>query len=193
MTFAIPVFVHPSNEYTMLWGRHPILKNAPRRLGGALRTTGVTAPGSAITRLTRRWRADCHKRRRLTDRPSTMPRAIHAAIHQARVNARGAFILGDSEPTLPAMGCVPATLLCRDAGAMLPFSEDHTQRRPWLVVNPGEAPATPRASWLQPSGSTNFPGTACLPRATKSPRLPVLHAVAAALRCSPPVPLPLDH
>ena len=145
MTFAIPVFVHPSNEYTMLWGGHPILKNAPRRLGGALRTTGVAAPGCAITRLTRRWRADCHKRRRLTDKPPTMPRPNHAAIDQARANARGAFILGDSELTLPAMGCVPATLLCRDAGAMLPFGEDHTQRRPWLVVNPGEATATPRA------------------------------------------------
>lgn len=74
MTFAIPVFIHPSNEYTMLWAGHPIPKNAPRRLGGALRTTGVAAPGCAITRLTRRWRAGCHKRRRLTDKPSTMPR-----------------------------------------------------------------------------------------------------------------------
>jgi hypothetical protein len=35
MTFAIPVFVHPSNEFTMLWVGHPIPKNAPRRLGGA--------------------------------------------------------------------------------------------------------------------------------------------------------------
>lgn len=53
-----------------------------------------------------------------------MPRPNHAAIHQARANAREAFILGDSEPTLPAMGCVPAQLLYEDAGAMLPSGED---------------------------------------------------------------------
>ena len=128
-----------------------------------------------------------------TDRPSTMPRAIHAAIHQARANARGAFILGYSELTLPAMRCVPVKLLCRDAGAMLPFGEDRTQWRPWLVVNPGEATAAPRASWLQPSGPTNFPGAARLPRETNFSFLPVLHCVAAAARCNPPVPRPSDH
>ena len=100
MTFAIPVFVHPPNEFTMLWVGHPIPKNAPRRLGGALRTTGVAAPGCAITRLTRRWRADCHKRRRLTDKPSTIPRPNHAAIDRARANARGAFILVHPELNL---------------------------------------------------------------------------------------------
>jgi len=31
-----------------------------------------------------------------------------AAIDPARANAREAFILGNSEPTLPAMGCMPA-------------------------------------------------------------------------------------
>jgi len=70
------------------------------------------------------------KRRRLTDRPSTMPRTIHTAIDQARANARGAFTLGDSEPTLPAMECVPAQRLYEDAGATLPSGEDRTQRRP---------------------------------------------------------------
>jgi len=89
----------------------------------------------------RRWRSGRHERRRLTDKPSTMPRAIHAAIHQARANARGAFILGDSERTLPAMGCLPAQHLYEDAGAMLPSGEDRTQRWPWLVVNPGEGTA----------------------------------------------------
>lgn len=29
--------------------------------------------------------------------------------------------------------------------------------RPWLVVNPGEGLAAPRASWPQPSGANNFP------------------------------------
>ena len=52
-----------------------------------------------------------------------MPRAIHAAIDQARANARGEF-LGDSEPTLPEMGCVPTQHLYGDAGAMLPLGED---------------------------------------------------------------------
>ena len=47
----------------------------------------------------------------LTDKPRTMPRPNHAAIDQTHANARGAFILGESELTLPAMGCVPATLL----------------------------------------------------------------------------------
>ena len=141
----------------------------------------------------RRWRAGRQKRRRLTDRPSTMPRSIHTAIDQTRAQSRGTFILGDSEPTLPAMGCVPATLLRGDAGAMLPFGEDRTQRRPWLVVNPGEVPAVPRASGLQPSGPTNFPGPACLPRATNFLFLPVLHCVAAAARCSPPDPRSSDH
>ena len=64
---------------------------------------------------------------------------------------------------------------------------------PALSSHPGEAPATPRASWLQPSGSTNFPGTACLPRETNFLFLPVLHCVAAAARCSPPDPHPSDH
>ncbi|MDY7578744.1 hypothetical protein RGU70_10460 [Herbaspirillum sp. RTI4] len=44
------------------------------------------------------------KRRRLTDRPSTMTRTIHTAIDQARANARGAFTLGDSEMTLMMNG-----------------------------------------------------------------------------------------
>jgi len=87
--FAIPVFVHPSNEFAMLLVEHPIPKNAPRRLGGALRTTGVTAPGRAITRLTRRWRAARHKRRRLTDKPSTMPRPNHAATTQVGTDESG--------------------------------------------------------------------------------------------------------
>ncbi|MFC3109977.1 hypothetical protein ACFQAT_14105 [Undibacterium arcticum] len=51
-------------------------------------------------------------------------RTIHTAIDQARANARGAFILGNSEPTLPAMGCVPAQRLYEDAVAMLPSGED---------------------------------------------------------------------
>lgn len=50
-----------------------------------------------------------------------MPKAIHAAIHQARTDARGAFILGDSELALTMNGCVPPKPLYGDAGAMLPF------------------------------------------------------------------------
>jgi hypothetical protein len=50
-----------------------------------------------------------------------MPRAIHAAIDQARANARGVFILGDSEQTMPAMGCVPAQRLYGDAGGHAAF------------------------------------------------------------------------
>jgi len=83
-----------------------------------------------MTHRPRRWRAGRQKRRRLTDKPSTMPRTIHTTIDQARADARGACILGDSEPTLPAMGYVPAQRLYEDAGAMLPSGENRTQRRP---------------------------------------------------------------
>ena len=133
-------------------------KTRPAAQAGRRSATGFAARACAIKHRPRRWRAGRQQRRRLTDRPSTMPsRTIHTAIDQARANARGAF-LGDSEPTLPEMGCVPTQRLCGDAGAMLPSGEDRTQRRPWLVVNPGAAAAAPRASWLQPSGATIFPG-----------------------------------
>jgi len=77
-----------------------------------------------MTHRPRPWRSGRQKRRRLTDKPSTRPRTIHTAIDQARANARGALILGDSEPALPAMGCVPAQRLCWNAGAMRPSGED---------------------------------------------------------------------
>ena len=34
MTFAIPVFVHPSNDFTMLWVGHPIPKTRPDAWAG---------------------------------------------------------------------------------------------------------------------------------------------------------------
>lgn len=116
---------------------HPFLKTRPAAQAGRRSATDFAAPGCAMAHLPDAGGQVARNDGGSSDRPSTMPRAVHAAIHQASANARGAFILGDSELTLPAMGCVPATLLCRDAGAMLPFGEDHTQRRPWLVVNPG--------------------------------------------------------
>jgi len=54
-------------------------------------------------------------------RPSTMLRPVHTANDQADTHARGVFSFGRSEQTSTARRCVPVALLCRDAGAMLPF------------------------------------------------------------------------
>ncbi len=65
--------------------------------------------------------------------------------------------------------------------------------RPWLVVNPGGGAATPWASWPQPSSENNFPCAARIPRGTNSFRFQVLHVVATAARCDPPIPRRPDH
>lgn len=50
-----------------------------------------------------------------------MLRPVHSANDHANADARRAFIIGRSEQTSTARGCVPVALLCGDAGAMLPF------------------------------------------------------------------------
>ena len=76
--------------------------------------------------------------------------------------------------------------------AMSPFGSGRPVR-PWFVVNPGEGTAAPWASWSQPSSANNFPAAARLPRAANSFRFQVLHAVATAARCGPPIPRRPDH
>lgn len=70
---------------------------------------------------------------------------------------------------------------------------DRRPVRPWFVVNPGEGTASPWASWPQPSSENNFPAAARLPRGTNCFRFQVLHAVAPAARCGPPIPRRSDH
>ena len=60
----------------------PFLKTRPAAQVGRRSATAFAELGCVAHR-PRRWRAGRQKRRRLTDWPSTMSRAIHAAIYQA--------------------------------------------------------------------------------------------------------------
>lgn len=88
------------------------------------------------------------------------------------------------KPVKPSRGDVES--------AMSPFGSGRPVR-PWSVVNPGEGTATPWASWPQPSSANNFPAAAQLPRETNCLRFQVLHGVATAARCGPPIPRRPDH
>ncbi len=90
--------------------------------------------------------------------------------------------------TLPASACVPAKPSCGAPSRPSLHSGQFGPLRPWFVVNPGGGTAAPRASWLQPSGTNNFPCAARIPRAANSLRLPVLHDVAAASGAASPSP-----
>lgn len=86
-------------------------------------------------------------------------------------DAKTASILVSEEQTLLSTDTMLAKPLCVETDALMPFGWNHPQRRPWLVVHPGAAAATPRAIWLQPGGANIFPGvkkSSRLPRPTKS-------------------------
>ncbi len=88
------------------------------------------------------------------------------------------------KPVKPSRGDVES--------AMSPFGSGRPVR-PWSVVNPGEGTAAPWASWPQPCSANNFPAATRLPRETNCLRFQVLHGVATAARCGPPIPRRPDH
>lgn len=117
-----------------------------------------------------------------TPRLSTGPQAAAGALPPCRWDV--GLAASGHKPVKPSRGDVES--------AMSPFGSGRPVR-PWSVVNPDEGTAAPWASWPQPSSANNFPAAARLPRETNSLRFQVLHAVATAARCGPPIPRRPDH
>lgn len=88
------------------------------------------------------------------------------------------------KPVKPSRGDVES--------AMSPFGSGRPVR-PWSVVNPGEGTAAPWASWPQPSSANNLSREEAAQRRGNCLRFQVLHGVATAARCSPPIPRRPDH
>ncbi len=127
---------------------------------------------------------------RFTDTPPGLAMELprHASTTKAACWRQGAFLPSRWWLALPASGREPVKPSCGEAeSAISPFGSGRPVR-PWLVVNPGEGTAAPWASWPQPSSENNFPCAARIPRGTNSFRFQVLHVVATAARCDPPIP-----
>lgn len=131
-----------------------------------------------------------HKGRWFTDTPPGLAMELprHALTTKAACGRQGAFSPCRWRLAFPASGCKPVQPSRGDSeSAMSPFGSGRPVR-PWLVVNPGEGTAAPWASWPQPCSENNFPCAARIPRGTNSFRFQVLHVVATAARCDPPIP-----
>ena len=127
---------------------------------------------------------------RFTDTPPGLAMELprHALTTKAACGPQGAFSPCRWRLALLTSGCKPVQPSRGDSeSAMSPFGSGQPVR-PWLVVNPGEGTAAPWASWPQPSSENNFPCAARIPRGTNSFRFQVLHAVATAAGCDPPIP-----
>lgn len=163
----------------------------PAAMGGACGATPrLAAAGCAKACRPRRWRfAPVRHEGRFTDTPPgfAMEHPRHASTTSSQSAARS-VLARRRRLALPASGRKPVKPSRGDAeSTTAPFGSGRPVR-PWLVVNPGEATAAPWASWPQPSSANNFPAAARLPRAANSLRFQVLHCVAAAARCGPPIP-----
>lgn len=127
---------------------------------------------------------------RFTDTPPGLAMELprHALTTMAACWRRGAFLPCRWRLFLPASGREPVKSSCGEAeSAISPFGSGRPVR-PWLVVNPGEGTAAPRASWPQPCSENNFPCATRIPRGTNSFRFQVLRVAATAPRCDPPIP-----
>ncbi len=165
-------------------------------MGGACGATPrLAAAGCAKACCPRRWRyIACTSRRTVhrhapglahgtsTPRLKLVPQAAAGALPPCRWGV--GLAASGHKPVKPSRGDVES--------AMSPFGSGRPVR-PWSVVNPGEGTAAPWASWPQPSSANNFPAAARLPRETNCLRFQVLHGVATAARCGPPIPRRPDH
>jgi hypothetical protein len=173
------VSIAPRRNGRGLWGYAPaccdrLCQSVPSSTL-AVRRLYVTKDGSPTRRPTSLMELPCHAS---STSPQAVARGVLAlslVVGLARVRARA-----DEAGT---RGCRVGHVSFRDRRPV----------RPWFVVNPGEGTASPWASWSQPSSENNFPAAARLPRAANSFRFQVLHAVATAARCGPPIPRRPDH
>lgn len=165
-------------------------------MGGAYRATPRLAPAGCVKACcSRRWRyIACTSRRTVhrhapglaygisTPRLKLGGRKLRQG--RSRLVAGVGLAASGHKPVKPSRGDVES--------AMSPFGSGRPVR-PWSVVNPGEGTAAPWASWPQPSSANNFPAAAQLPRETNCLRFQILHGVATAARCGPPIPRRPDH
>lgn len=166
-------------------------------MSGAYRATPrLAAAGCAKACRPRRWRFVACTSRRTVHRHARTALLMELPRHASSMGLQAAA--GALPPChwgvgLATSGHKPVKPSRRDVeSAISPFGSGRPVR-PWSVVNPGEGTAAPWASWPQPSSVNNFPAAARLPRGTNCLRFQVLHGVATAARCGPPIPRRPDH